>query len=126
MNIVLCTVCSVKFTVYSIQCIVYSVQYTVYIVKFTLYRIHLTLFRMQCSIKSDQCPVYSAVGAAPMVPSPNYFPVSSYSKFTSICVRVWEGQNDRLTKVPISVVRMCDCKNVGVGDLLELLSPSTS
>ena len=81
---------------------------------------------MECLMKSVQCPVYSAVGAAPMVPSPNYFPVGSYSNFTRICVRVWEGQNDRLTKVPISVVRMCDCKNVSVGDLWELLSPSTS
>ena len=52
--------------------------------------------------------------------------VGGYPKFTRICVRVWEGQDDRLTKVPISVVRMCDCKNVSVGDLWELLSPSTS
>ena len=77
-------------------------------------------------MKSVQCPVYSAVGAAPMVPSPNYFPVGGYPKFTRICVRVWEGQDDRLTKVPISVVRMCDCKNASVEDLWDLLSPSTS
>ena len=110
-----------QYTEYNLQCPVYSLHCKVYTVQNILKSFKNAVFNEECPVSSVQCS-----GSCPHGPISKFFPVGSYSNFTRICVRVWEGQNDRLTNVPIYGVRMCDCNNVSVGDLWELLSTSTS